>query len=65
MSKKYIQTVQDLIDLLNNIEDKTKPFSIEGIIGLDSNSRNIYSYFYNAEIWAPDITRNGYKLILS
>ena len=65
MSKKYIQTVQDLIDVLNEVEDKSKPFSIEGIMGLDSNSRNIYSYFYHAEIWGPAITLNGYKLMLS
>ena len=51
MSSKYITTVQDLIDLLNTIEDKSKPLRIQGIIGQDDNSRNEYVYFYQAEIW--------------
>ena len=51
MSSKYIKTVQDLIDLLNTVEDKSKPLSVQGILGLDSNSRNRYIYFYKAEIW--------------
>lgn len=51
MSSKYIKTVQDLIDLLNTIEDKSKQLRIQGITGMDSNCRNNYIYFYNAEIW--------------
>ena len=42
MSKKYIQTVQDLIDVLNEVEDKSRYLSINGIVGLDSNYRNKY-----------------------
>ena len=42
MSSKYIQTVQDLIDLLNTIKDKSKHLRIQG---------NKYIYFYSAEIW--------------
>ena len=51
MNEKYIETVQDLIDLLNTIEDKSKPLRIQGITGQDDNSRNEYIYFYKAEIW--------------
>lgn len=61
---KYIQTVQDLIDLLNTIEDKSQHLSISGIIGIDSNCRNKYEHFFKAEIWDPEITCSGYKLIL-
>ena len=45
MSSKYIQTVQDLIDLLNTIKDKSKHLRIQGITGMDENSRNKYIYF--------------------
>ena len=51
MNNKYITTVQDLIDLLNTIEDKSRPIRIQGIIGQDENSRNEYAYFHLAEIW--------------
>ena len=51
MSSKYIETVQDLIDLLNTIKDKSKHLRIQGITGMDENSRNKYIYFYSAEIW--------------
>lgn len=57
MSSKYITTVQDLIDLLNTVEDKSKPLRIQGIIRQDDNSRNEYIYFYQAEIcgnWKKD-----------
>ena len=51
MNSKYIETVQDLIDLLNTVKDKSKPLRIQGITGMDENFRNNYIYFYNAEIW--------------
>lgn len=51
MSSKYIETVQDLIDLLNTVKDKSKPLRIQGITGMDENYRNNYIYFYSAEIW--------------
>jgi len=51
MSDNYIKTVQDLIDLLNTVEDKSKPLRIQGITGMDSNCRNNYIYFYKAELW--------------
>ena len=51
MSSKHIETVQDLIDLLNTVKDKSQPLRIQGIVGMDENSRNNYVYFYNAEIW--------------
>lgn len=64
MSKKYIQTVQDLIDVLNEVEDKSRYLSINGIVGLDSNYRNKYEYFYNAEIW-DNTPGKGPTLVLS
>ena len=62
MSSKYITTVQDLIDLLNTIEDKSKPLRIQGITGQDDNSINEYIYFYKAEIWGN--WKKDYKPIL-
>lgn len=63
MNSKYIETIQDLIDLLNTVKDKSKPLRIQGITGMDENSRNNYIYFYNAEIWCNCIDDN--KLILT
>lgn len=64
MEYKYIQTVQDLLDLFNSIEDKSQQLSISGIVGIDSNCRNNYEHFFKAKIWDPEITHNGYELIL-
>lgn len=64
MKKKYITTVQDLIDVLNQVEDKSRHLSIHGITVMDSNCRNKYEYFYNAEIWGLDSDK-GVTLSLS
>ena len=64
MNKKYITTVQDLIDVLNQVEDKSRYLSIQGIIGMDSNCRNKYEYFYDAEIW-DNTPGKGPTLVLS
>lgn len=60
----YIKTVQDLIDLLNTIEDKSQSLSMQGIVGIDSNSRNKYEYFFKAELWDREITGRGAVLVL-
>ena len=63
MNSKYITTVQDLIDVLNQVEDKSRHLSIQGITGMDSNCRNKYEYFYDAEIWENN--NKELKLVLS
>ena len=61
---KNIETVQDLIDILNTIDDKSQPLNITGICGYDNNSRNIYHYFYTARIWDKSITRKDHLTLV-
>lgn len=58
-------TSRQLIDLLSKVKDLDKELSLTAIVGLDSNSRNKYEYFYKAELWDEDITHENPKLVLS
>lgn len=57
-------TANELIKLLETVKDKDKDLCFQVITGLDSNYRNNYEYYYNAEIWDEDIRRLGPALII-
>jgi len=57
-------TANELINLLRTIKDKDIDLCFQVITGLDSNCRNKYEYYYDAEIWDEDITNGSPKLII-
>lgn len=57
-------TTNELIKILQEVKDKDKELCFQVITGLDSNCRNNYEFYYDAEIWDEDIRRNGPALII-
>lgn len=57
-------TTNELIKILQEVKDKDKDLCFQVITGLDSNCRNNYEYYYDAEIWDEDITPEGPKLVI-
>lgn len=65
MSYKYIDTIQDLIDLLNTVDDKSRSIEIQGYIGMESNFRSHFEHFSEAQIWGNDNGNEQLRLVLS